>query len=57
MVALLFLLFSFKRIYECMYQCVISVWGDVMMRKMKGEKRWTKTRVKQTISYEKRGIW
>jgi hypothetical protein len=22
---LLFLLFSFKRIYECMYQCVISL--------------------------------
>ena len=37
MVVLLFLLFSFKRIYEYMYQCVISLWGDVMMRKMKGE--------------------
>jgi hypothetical protein len=46
MVVSLFLLFSSKRIYEYIYQCIISVWGDVMMRKMKGEKRWTKTRVK-----------
>lgn len=53
MVVWLFFLFSFKQIYECIYQCVISVWGDVMMRKMRREKRWIKTRVKQTISYEK----
>jgi hypothetical protein len=36
---LLFFLFSSKRIYKCIYQCVISVKGDVMMIKMKGEKR------------------
>jgi hypothetical protein len=53
MVVLVFLLFSSKWIYKCIYQCVISLWGDVMMRKMKGEKRWTKARVKQTICYEK----
>jgi hypothetical protein len=39
MVVLLFLLFSSKWIYEYICQCFISVWGDVMMRKMKEEKR------------------
>jgi hypothetical protein len=39
MVVLLFFFFSSKRIYERIYQCVISVWGDVMMREMKNEKR------------------
>jgi hypothetical protein len=46
MVIWLFFLFSSKGIYKCIYQCVISVWGDVMMRKMRSAKRWIKTRVK-----------